>query len=462
MPVRTPIASRRIEMDVFNFRFTRHSMPGAAAIVAGAIVVFAAFAANAQDKTLSERAQALDANRNGVIDRDEARGPLAGNFDTIDKDSSGTLDGAEIGAFFRGGGSGGGGANNEQPARVVIDRVIVEEASQTVPVLGRIVVRQSGPVAARVGGPVDDIRVAVGDRVKTGDIIALVDRDKLRAEHARYSALVAQRNADLATATAEVEKKELELQRLQGIRKSAAFNQARYDDVRKDIAALTARLANSRAQLHAAEAQLRIAALELQDAEIRAPYDGVVSIKHTEVGAYVSASSPIVTLINDRVVDIEAQVPSNHLAGLAPNRRIVARLDDGREIAATVRAIIPEENAQTRTRPVRFTPDIGDAAGHFADNQSITLMVPVGAVRTIVSVSKDAVVQRRGADTVFIVENGTAQPRQVRLGDAVGSRFAVLDGLFPGDMVVVRGNENLRPGQPVIVGGIPANGHGGG
>ena len=406
---------------------------------------------SADDKTLSDRAKAADANGNGVIDRDEARGPLAGNFDTIDKDKSGTLDGAEIRAFFAGGaGSGGAPGGGGPAARIEVDRVIAEETHQTMPVLGRIVARQMGPVAARVAGPIDDIRVDVGDRVTTGDVLAIVDRDRLRAERERVAALVAQRKADLDTATAEAEKKELELKRLEALRNSSAFNPSRYDDVRKDIAALHARLANSRAQLKAAEAQLKVAAFELRDAEIRAPFDGIVSAKHTEVGAYVSAASPVVTLINDRVVDIEVPVPANRVGGLQPGARVTARLEDGNEIPAIVRAVIPEENQQTRTRPVRLTPQTGDAAGRFADNQSVTVLVPVGSAARVVTVAKDAVTQRSGADTVFVVVDGAAQPRKVTLGDAVGSRFVVRDGLKEGDMVVVRGNENLRPGQRVV------------
>jgi RND family efflux transporter MFP subunit len=435
-----------------------------AVVAAAALLALVALPATAQDTALSPQAKAADANGNGVIERDEARGPVAANFDTIDTDKSGTLDGAEIRAFF-GGGSGGGTGGGGPAARVEVDRVIAEETHQTVTVLGRIVARQMGPVAARVAGPIDDIRVDVGDRVKTGDVLAIVDRDRLRAERERVAALVAQRKADLDTATAESEKKELELKRLEALRNSSAFNPSRYEDVRKDIAALHARLANSRAQLKAAEAQLQVAAFELRDAEIRAP---VVSAKHTEVGAYVSASSPVVTLINDRVIDIEVPVPANRVGALQPGVRVTARLEDGSEIAAVVRAVIPEESQQTRTRPVRLTPQTGDAAGRFADNQSVTVLVPVGSAARVVTVAKDAVTQRSGADTVFVVADSAAQPRKVTLGDAVGNRFVVRDGLKEGDMVVVRGNENLRPGQRVLTGnaaaggGRPASGKAGG
>lgn len=418
------------------------------------------------DKALSDRAKALDGNNNGTIERDEARGPLEANFDTLDKDRNGALDGAEIRAFFAGAG-GSGGAGGPPPAQVEVDRVVGEESRQTTPVLGRIVMRQMGPVAARVSGTIDDIRVDVGNRVKTGDVLAVIDRDRLQADRDRVAALVAQRRAELDSATADAEKKELELKRLEALRNSSAFNPSRYEDVRKDIAGVHARQANGRAQLKAAEAQLQVAAFELRDAEIRAPFDGVISIKHTEVGAYVGASSPVVTLINDRAIDIEVPVPATRIAGLQPGTPVVARLEDGSELATTVRAVIPEENQQTRTRPVRLTPSPGDMAGRFADNQSVTVLVPVGSAARVVTVAKDAVTQRSGADTVFVVADGTAQPRKVRLGDALGSRFIVLDGLAEGDLVVVRGNENLRPGQRVVTGrppegSRPANGRTGG
>jgi multidrug efflux pump subunit AcrA (membrane-fusion protein) len=67
----------------------------------------------------------------------------------------------------------------------------------------------------------------------------------------------------------------------------------------------------------------------------------------------------------------------------------------------------------------------------------------------VVSVHKDAVLRRQGRASVYVIENGTAQSREVTLGPAVGSRFQVKEGLKPGDIVVIRGNERLRPGQPV-------------
>ena len=103
----------------------------------------------------------------------------------------------------------------------------------------------------------------------------------------------------------------------------------------------------------------------------------------------------------------------------------------------------------------RDLPAIG-SPGNLAIAQSVTLDLPVGASRDVTTVSKDGVIQRPTGAMVFLVRDKAAQPQPVRLGAAVDSRFEVLDGLSEGDLVVVRGNERLRPGQAVTYPGAPA------
>ncbi len=85
-----------------------------------------------------------------------------------------------------------------------------------------------------------------------------------------------------------------------------------------------------------------------------------------------------------------------------------------------------------------------------AANQSVTVLLPSGQGDAVVTVHKDAVIRQGRKAIVFVVEEGVANPRSLRLGKAVGTRFQVLEGLSAGDLVVVRGNERLRPGQSVM------------
>ena len=118
-------------------------------------------------------------------------------------------------------------------------------------------------------------------------------------------------------------------------------------------------------------------------------------------------------------------------------------------LASAPNAVGAEENTRTRTRPVRFIPDFDGVSETLADGQSVSLILPIGSPREIVSVHKDAIIRGVDGAAVCVGADGVAERRLVRLGEAVGSRFEVLEGIEPGDLVVVRGNERLRPGQAV-------------
>ena len=446
--------------------------------VAGAALVCAALGgpALAQDKPppLSPRAQAADANGNGVIDRDEAGGPLAANFDEMDCNKSGSLDGGEIRAFFTGAGCksiaaaakpatpaaasptgqrspprGGG----RPPATVSLDDVIAEPLAKTVPIIGRLVARQSGIVASQVRGAVVEMRVDVGDRVERGQTIAVLADGRMKAARDRATASVARFRGVVAAAEAEYMKKRGELQRLNRLRKSAAFSRARYEDLERDVQARRGALADRRGQLQEAQVQLRQAKLDLADTKIKAPFPGVVTEKHIDIGTYLNIGARVVSILNDTDLEVEAEVPSDRLNGLSTGALVALTLDDGSRHRATVRAVVPTENVRTRTRPVRFTPNFGKTRMRLAADQSVTVLIPVGGGRQVATVHKDAVV-RGGADAfVFVVKDNLARRVKVELGDGIGPRFVVFEGVKPGQKVVIRGNETLGRGGPVRIRG---------
>lgn len=350
----------------------------------------------------------------------------------------------------------GPAAGQQRAALVEVDAVIEEPLSQTMPVIGRFVARQAGPVAALVNGPVEEIIVDVGDRVAMGDILVRLSTDVIVGNRNLRQAELNEKKAAVGSAEAQLRLARQELARLENLKKSAAFSQARYDDKSAEVARYESSVAEANASAARALANLELAELDMKRSEIRAPYNGVVVARQAVAGAYITTGAPVVSLVNDEDMEIEADVPADRLAGLARGRAIEATLDNGVSVAAVVRSIIPTENALTRTRPVRFTPRIpGDASPQFATDQSVTVLLPVGEPRDIVSVHKDAVIARGAGYIVYVVADGKAEVRQVETGEAVGSRIEAVSGLAPGDLAVTRGNERLSPGQDVTYKGMP-------
>jgi RND family efflux transporter MFP subunit len=335
--------------------------------------------------------------------------------------------------------------------RVRVDTVKLVPLTQTVPVIGRLVAQQIGVVAARINGPIDTFEVKVGDRVEVGQVIVVLNATAIMARRDLYAGKLSEAQAKLAVKKAELALARLNYKRHEKLKKSAAFSQARFDDAKQNVVIAKAEARQAETAIAAAEADLNLAEINLYNAQVRAPYPGVVTERLTEAGAYVQVGAPVIRMIGDQTLEIEAEVPFQRLAGIKPGVEVRLWLDDGTEHNAVVRALLPSENPLTRTRAVRFIPNIGATLRPLAHDQSVTLDIPIGPERSVLSVHKDAIVTRQGKDTVFVAKDGEVEARQVKLGAAVGSRMEVLAGLGEGEQVVVRGNERLRPGAKIQV-----------
>ncbi len=345
---------------------------------------------------------------------------------------------------------------------VQVDMVKNEPLVQTMPIIGRLVALQAGVVASRIEAPVEVVKVHVGDHVKKNDVLVVLVSTLLKWERELKAAAVAKSTAEIATAKAKLALVKQELRRLEQLGKSPAFSQARFEDKRLEMTSYLTSVAEAEAQLRSDRANLRMTEVNIKYTLIRAPYNGVVTVRHTIAGAYLKEGQAVVTLVNDEDLELEADVPSNRISGLIPGVEVNFELEDKTRHQAKVRAVVPEENPRTRTRTVRFSPAFNGTDMPFAANQTAKLQLPIGKKRMVITVHKDALVNSRGNQIVFVVEKGRARASKVHLGEGVGGRFEVLSGLEVGEKVVVRGNERLRDGKRVRINGASGGESGGG
>lgn len=340
-----------------------------------------------------------------------------------------------------------------EEALVSVDPVIKQDFSQTVPILGKLIAKQSGIVASRTAGAVEEVLVQVGDQVTQGQLIAVIDAESHKLEKRLAEVQRTEAETRIATARAQLALATQEVKRLSTLESSASVSKAALDDANQQQRIAFAKVHEAEAAVNISDASIRLADLELRYANVTAPFEGTVTAKLTEVGSYLQRGQPVVQLVSDQRLELEADVPGNRLAGLTPGRQIDISLDDGSQYEAIVRAVVPEENPKTRTRRVRFDLDLDPRILALAVQQSVTLHVPAGASREITSVHKDAIIRRGPGSIVYVVKDSVAKLRPVETGAAVGIRLEVLQGLNAGEKVVIRGNERLIPDQTVVVAG---------
>ena len=150
-------------------------------------------------------------------------------------------------------------------------------------------------------------------------------------------------------------------------------------------------------------------------------------------------------------MEIEVDVPSFRISSISSATIANLLLDNGNKVPIQVRSIIPREDLRTRTRPIRLRPTTNEGVKYLADNQAVLVELPLTGSQPIVMVPKDAVIKRANGNVAFVVKGENASMRSVRVGRGVGSNFEVLEGLKPGENVVIRGNERLGAGGQVRV-----------
>ncbi|MCL4533897.1 MAG: efflux RND transporter periplasmic adaptor subunit [Bacteroidetes bacterium] len=204
----------------------------------------------------------------------------------------------------------------------------------------------------------------------------------------------------------------------------------------------------ARAAVQQAQAGVDTANVQLSQATIVAPFDGVITAKLLSAGALVSPSTPIVTL-NGSDLDIPVGFPESQLASLQPG--LGASITVGAYPAETftgkVAGIYPAADPKTHTFVAKVVPDNSGGklrAGMFAnvvisgEPQNGALLVPLTAI-----------LQVNGKDSVFVVVDGKAELRPVISGAITGQNIQIVSGVKAGEQVVVTGNAGLNNGDAV-------------
>ena len=324
--------------------------------------------------------------------------------------------------------------------------------------LGQLVPSTQADVASRRAGVAAEVLFKVGDRVDAGDPLVRLETDLPEIERSSGEAALEVAEAGVAAAQARLALALQGLARQERLKKSSAFSQGAFEDLQRSVEQAQSELAQANAEIRSARARLARTTYDLKQSIIRAPFKGVVIERIAQPGQYLNIGEPVAKLLDIDGLEIEADVPTDLVAGLTPGTEVTVSFPDGVDGTATVRVALPVETISTRTRPVRFKTNLnGIDPQLIAVGKSLTLQIPVSAPRDLLTVPKDALVQGSGGVwIVYAVIDGVAQPKPVSLGQSAGSRMEVLSGLAPGDLVVVRGNERLRPGQPVSA--TPAGG----
>jgi RND family efflux transporter MFP subunit len=314
--------------------------------------------------------------------------------------------------------------------------------------VGTVQSRHQVDQAFRVGGKVAERRVDVGQPVREGDVIGVLDDVDYRlAEEAARQQLVA---STAQARQAESDRKRLEALKLDGSVSAADEEQAQ------------TRAQQTRAAAEADERKLELARNRLKYTVLRAPRNGVVTAVRFEVGQVVAEGQPVVSIANPGEPEIVADVPEDHLGAFKGARYkawLAAAPDQTFEVV--LRELAPQAAAQTRTYRARLKPA---APRPLPLGATATLVVERGAEQTAgqaaAAIPAAAITQDKGQPAVWVVRRAGPEPvATVELTRVAVHGYhndeVLISGLPEGELVVVAGVQKMAPGLRVALAAAP-------
>ncbi len=333
-------------------------------------------------------------------------------------------------------------AGEKKMAPVAVRTALVErrDISETLLFTGEIETPVSVEVFSKAQGRVEKVNVTEGVEVKRGKIMAEMDRRELEARLALAEAQVQQ--AAVTEADRERERRRLEALFAENV----ATEQAR-------DAAVTAHESAKAAQAQA-KAQLDLANVNLDEATLVAPMDGVVSARRVDPGALVGPGTGVVKLVQMDPLRLMLAIPARLLPLLEEGKTEVAISTDvqaGQETMCQVARIFPTVDVATRTARAEVRlPNPKENGGWLLRpgmyaTARLTLATSPGAL--VVPVS--SVVRMLERRIVFVVKEGVARAIEVKTGIRDGADIEIMEGLAEGDEYVVMGQNKLTDGASI-------------
>lgn len=285
---------------------------------------------------------------------------------------------------------------------------------------GSVLANEEVQLKSEVSGRIERINFKEGEAVRKGQLLVQIDNEQnvARLKRVKVQLKQAQKNLD----------RQEELLDVEGISEEV------YEEAQLKVADLESQKAELQAQL--------------DDTEIRAPFEGTIGLRQVSPGSFVNAGDNIAYLVQDNPIKLEFSVPEGYAGQVRENNFVnftVGGINDTQR--ARVYAVEPRVNPESRSIAIRARADNQDhklVPGAFAEVQ-----VSLDTLTNAILIPSNAIITENQGKSVFIIKNGKSAKKRITTGVRTESKIHVLKGLNPNDTVVVTGLLGLKPGVAI-------------
>lgn len=336
---------------------------------------------------------------------------------------------------------------NDGPKEEIIRPVRYEKVSpasqtQTMTYSGTARSGTETKLSFRVGGSIRAVRVAVGDRVAKGDLIATLDDTDARLNYARAEAALNKSRVQLENARAN-------LTRVRRLYENNNVSLSEYESAKE-------RYANAVAAMDADQRNLDLMARELAYFRLSAPLEGIISAKAVSPNENVQAGQVVAVLETGDQLEVSVGVPEQSIARVTKGQRASVRFPavKGVDFDGTIGEVSYAIDKASSTYPVTVLLDSVAEAIRPGMPAEVTFRLTADPTKAGLTVSANAVARDKDGTYVFVVRParqglGVVHKKRVSLGALTRQGFRLESGLTEGELVVTAGIDKMYEGLKV-------------
>jgi HlyD family secretion protein len=355
-------------------------------------------------------------------------------------------------------------------AATVVALTSASGAGSVLDASGYVIARRQATVSSKVTGKVVELYIEEGKPVKQGEVLARLDDTNVRAQLALSESQLDAAKAAQAEVKVQLIEGERQLRRTRELHERKLVSDAAIDNAQSTVDSLKARLESAQQNVSVAERGVSVQRRQIDDMVVRAPFNGVITVKNAQVGEMISPLSAggagtrtgIGTLVDMESLEVEVDVNENFINRVRPGQRVEAVLNayPDWKIPCSVIAVIPTADRSKATvkvrikidaKDARIIPDMGVRVAFLPEEDKAQQAPGQAEAPRGVLIPAEAVKDDAGTTVVFVLKGETVERRAVKLGETRGGQVQVIAGLSGGEQVALGELAKLADGARIEI-----------
>lgn len=348
-------------------------------------------------------------------------------------------------------GGGRGGPGGARVQTVQTDVISTGQIGEKISLTGSLRAKEQVDVSPKIAGRVVSILVDTGHPVTRGAMIAQIEDDEIRQQVERSKAAIAVVEATIAQREAELGNARAELERKKQLVEAGVLSRIELDTLEMRHRVATSQLELARAQKRQSEAERRELDIRQSQTRIYSPITGLVAKRHAHPGAMINSGTPIVTVVSVSPMVIEAKASERDIARIKRGIPAPVTIDSmpGQRFTGRVMRISPLLDAQTRNGIVEI--EIPNRDGALKGEMFARVELDLGGSRETTLLPRDALVYRGDQPGVYVIESEKAKFIALETGLTQEDKVELISGLKVGDTIITRGSNLIKDGDRVRI-----------